>query len=344
MSHLTLLGLLLLLVGCGDAPVTEAPEHPVAPAPVDPIAEPSPSEPDPAEPTPCTVAVSSSTPADGATDAYVRAPVRVVLSEPDPTAVVTVADADGIAVPGTSTVDGDTVTWTGDPLAPLSAWTVEVAHACGAEAFGFETSEVGLPLEVGIEGRTYALDVSGGLWTAPEGVGAVFAAVFEPYRLLVGVTDTSGSETLDLITALSEDGLQYPCAPSVDLPDARWADPYFETTLPRLALDTGAFALVVDDFSLDGTVAPDGSRIEGAVLSGFVDTRALGGPFGLGDGPYAICQVAATLGAYCTACLDGALVCLDVRVEGISAPLVPQRVEVLTEQDVATNLACDGSE
>jgi hypothetical protein len=285
------------------------------------------------------VSLVSSTPADGDDQVYYRAPVRVVLSDPDPTAVVTVMDADGVAVAGTSTVEDATVTWIGEPLEPLSDYTVDVVYACGTERVGFATSEVGLPVSVDLSARVYELDLAAGLWTEPPGVGPVFAAVFEPYRLRVEVTDTSDPLDLDLIGALSEGGAQYPCAPSLDLGGV-WTDPYLEVSAPRVEIETATFGLVVDTFSLGASFAPDGSRIEGAVLAGVVDTRALGAQLGLGDSPFAVCQVAASLGAYCSACADGELVCLDLRVEDVDGPQVAESVEVVTVDDVAANPLC----
>lgn len=341
MSHRVLSTVLLLACNPPNPPDPSPPPDEETSIPTTEVAPPS-SEEDPptTTTTPCTVSIGSSTPADGDDAVYYRAPVRVVLSEPDPTAVVTVTRADGVAVVGTSTVEDTTVTWIGEPLEPLSDYTVDVVYTCGTDQLGFTTSEVGVPVSADLTSRVYALDLAAGLWTEPPGVGPVFAAVFAPYRLRMGVTDMSDPLTLGLIAALSEDGDQYPCAPSLDLVGGVWADPYLEVSSPRVALETATFGLVIDTFSLGAAFAPDGSRIEGAVLAGVVDTRALGAQLGLGDSPFAVCQVAATLGAYCSACADGELVCLDLRVEDVDGPQVAESVEVITADDVAANPLC----
>src|SRR5690348_5349881 len=98
MSHRILSTVLIL--GC-TPPDPPAPSPSPADEPSSPTTEvtsPS-SEPETTTTTtttpPCTVSLVSSTPADGDDQVYYRAPVRVVLSDPDPTAVVTIAGADG---------------------------------------------------------------------------------------------------------------------------------------------------------------------------------------------------------------------------------------------------------
>lgn len=266
---------------------------------------------------PCEPIVSMS-PANGAIDAYYRAPIRIELPTADATAALAVLDPDGNVIPGVTTVEDTEVTWVGDPLAPSTAYAVELTRACGADAFGFETSDVGTPVAVDLTGRTYALDPTSGRWLEPPGAGPLFAAVLGTTRLLVAVTDAQ-PDALDLVAAVGMDGVQNTCTPTMPI-DATWADPYFEAMADAIVLQTSSFGLQISDFALTGSFASDGSAIAGATFSGLADTRALGAEFGLGDTPDAVCQLVAVFFVYCTACPDGEPLCLDMRIEGVEAP------------------------
>src|SRR5689334_12903696 len=72
---------------------------------------------------PCTNEVVSSTPADGSVDVAVGTAISFTLAEAYPNALVTVTDPEGTELPGTTTVDDVTVTWSGLPLRPFTTYT-----------------------------------------------------------------------------------------------------------------------------------------------------------------------------------------------------------------------------
>ena len=94
----------------------------------------------------CGVTIDETLPADGASDFYYRGTLAFELSDDDDSASLSLEGADGTAVDGTSSVDGDMVYFT--PSASLQPSTSYVANLtyCGSEApvaVGFSTSDLG---------------------------------------------------------------------------------------------------------------------------------------------------------------------------------------------------------
>ena len=116
-------------------------------------------------------------------DDYQKKPIGYILA---------LEGADGTAVDGTSSVDGDMVYFT--PSAPLQPSTSYVANLtyCGSEApvaVGFSTSDLGTVADdVSVfEGKTYAVDLSSGNFVQPAGVGDLIGGLLEN-NILIGVT------------------------------------------------------------------------------------------------------------------------------------------------------------
>ena len=113
---------------------------------------------------------------------------------------------------------------------------------------------------------------------------------------------------------------------TIDFPAADFsANPYFAVSGDAFNINVDEYAVTIEDFSLSGDFAPDGSYIDGVTLIGSIDTRPLV-PL-LGDetaAEDAICVLAATLNIQCEACSDGSGdFCLSLEADSISAPLVP---------------------
>ena len=290
----------------------------------------------------CFTAIASASPADGDLGAYYRTTVHVELLDGDPTATLRVLASDGSEVPGSLTSDGLHLTWLwAEPLMPLTQYTVELTtQACGAESISWTTSNVGMEVFADLTGDTYALDIANGIWISPVGVSGLFVALLKHYRLLLQVVDVSDPETIDLRLAAALGGEQNLCAPTVDFFDIDYGNPYFELPSMPIELQTSTFQLSLTGFVLSGAFAPDGSRIQGAVLAGLLDTRNLGEALALGTEPDAVCQFVAALGVSCTPCIDGELYCLDLQVENVDAPLSAVPLEVITTDDVSANPDC----
>jgi hypothetical protein len=258
-------------------------------------------------------------PANGATDAYYRADIEFELDDPDPemTPVVTLADDLG-DVPGDTwfSEDMETVYFTpAVPLEPQTTYAATITTCNGPATVAFTTSELGLPLEVDIVGQTWAVDLTQGRVLRPEGVGDIIFELGVPL-VLVEVQEVDGS--LELMGALAlDDGTQDPCTPTIPFPSADFGDsPFFEVPASLVTLEVAGMLLPVHEFVLEGTIAPDGSWIGGAVIGGELDARELADIIDEVDTPEDLCNLTASFGAPCEPCsTDGQEYCLGVLVD-----------------------------
>ena len=102
------------------------------------------------------------------------------------------------------------------------------------------------------------------------------------------------------------------------------------------------FSLDIDEATMSGAFDTDGSRIQGGVLAGVVDSRPLGASLGFGTSPDAVCKLIYTFGVVCKACADGTGdYCVDVYIDDLDAPELPDvSVVPLTDKDVAADPDC----
>lgn len=281
-----------------------------------------------------------SSPEDGEGGVFYRSGVEVELTTADPTAALRVEDERGAVVPGESAVDGAVVTWTGGPLAASTDYRAVLTHACGTDLLAFGTSSVGDPVAADLVGQTWALNFAQGTWVEPATAGPAIAVLLEPFRILLTVTGPPEGEVVPLMAGIGYAGDQQWCAPTVDLADSAWADPYFEIATPVLELATHEFSVKITDFATSGAFSADGERIEGATLVGLADTRGLGQELGLGDEPEAVCNLLEGVNVTCLPCADGVETCLDVDIRDISGVLSPVPLEPVTAEDVLANPNC----
>lgn len=289
--------------------------------------------------TECLRQVVEVSPQDRENGVYYRTPVRVLLSSTDPTATVQVFDDAGVEVPGELVIDDVRLlwSWTDQPFQPLTHYTVRVTHQCAVEEVSWTTSEVGAPLLTDVTNNTYALDVANGLWLQPIGANGLFSTMLRRYRLVVRVNDMTDPSSLDVLAGVSLNDAQNPCAPTVELWDMPFTDPYFALSSTTIALVTDSFSLNLENFQLNGAFAPNGQYIQGAVVAGILDTRSLGPALGLADTPQAVCQLVGTLNIACVACADGDPYCLDMLVEAVDAPLAPFDLQPVLEEDIGAD-------
>lgn len=291
---------------------------------------------------PCENQVTDAFPEDGQTGAYFLAEVRFSLAVEEPGATITVTDSSGAEIAGTTTVEGTLVSWQGDPRDPLTTYTAQIDYVCGAEVATWTTSDAGAPLTVDVVGDTFALDIAAGEWVEPAGVGALLASQIGDTQILMSPSAIAGS-SIEAIVAIGSANAQDLCSPTIDLPPASWQDPTFSLSTPLLPLSVSGFTILIEDVELSGSFAPDGSRIEGGLLSGLVDTRPLGEVFGLGTGYDAVCDLVSAFGVSCITCSDGSGdYCLSLLVDNVSAPLLPATTLVeRTEDDILADPSCN---
>ncbi len=306
---------ILWLAGCGpDLSTTSVPldaaerTEPEAPAPIA-----------PPPPAPCDNEVTSSFPRSGASDVYYQTAIELVLALPDDTARLAVVDEQGETIPGTSTSQGTTLSWAGDPLAPETAHRVILSWRCAPVEIDWTTSSTGAPLERSVHRNTYGLDLRSGRWLQPRGLEAVLGGLVQP--LLVSVSEEP--EGLSLLAAVAEDGRQPRCEETSLVAPVSFTDPAF-------ALEDGSLSLVFEDLfvqletlSMSGAFSPSGDRIEGLHLSGLLDTRPLGEAIVAGAPDDLICEILAGLQIPCVSCGDGAPYCLETSIDDLDLPLRP---------------------
>ena len=304
----------------------------------------------------CETTISGTSPASGEADFYVRDSIVFELSEEDATASITLADASGADVAGTSSLDGSTVTFTpAADLSPSTGYTASLTYCGSADpvAVDFTTSDLGGALSGSIAGNTYALDITQGTFLKPAGVGALLQDAFSN-KILVGVIDDSNGE-LKVEGAISEEGspAQDLCTETLVFPEA--ADfssaPYFEIPEGDLTLTIAGFTATIYSLNISGMFAADGSYFGGGELRGKLDARDLvdiAADLGAGDTISSaddLCTLAAGFGAYCEACTDGAEYCLTVEVVDLTADKTDDTLVSRTAEDIAADPECsDGDD
>lgn len=290
----------------------------------------------------CSNSILAQFPGSGDTDVYYKTDVRFSLAAADTTAVITVTDPSGATVNGSTTIDGTLVAWSGDDLNPSTAYNATLSYGCGDATVSWTTSSTGSPTSVDLTGLVYSLDVANGEWVEPPGIGDLLAVEMEDTEILVSPTDVS-TNSITMIGAVGlGNGDQDLCTESLPFPAADFANPFFSLETPALDLDIEGYAFTIQDLVLSGAFAPDGSRIQGAVFEGFVDTRPLATLLGTGSTENAMCLLVETFGVSCLPCADSAPFCLNVYVDSVSAANLPGAAALVevTADDVANNVNC----
>ncbi len=285
----------------------------------------------------CYLSIDEVWPADGAVDAYYRSDIEWELSDPDTemTPIFTVW-AGSTEVAGDTWLSGDeeTVYFTpAEPFEPVTAHTVVLTTCRGEAETAFTTSELGLPLEVDIVGKTWSVDLEQGRVVKPEGVGDIIFELGVP-PVLVEVQEADGS--LELMGALAlDDGTQDPCSPTIPFPSADFSEePFFQVPASLVTLEVMDVVLPVHEFVLKGTVAPDGSWFGGAVIGGELDARDIVDVIDEVDTPEDLCNLTASFGAPCQPCSsDGEEYCLEVLVDRLIGEEVDLDLVEITEPD-----------
>lgn len=280
----------------------------------------------------CTVNVVSTFPENGK-EGYYRGTVEVNFSGEDPTATMTVSSASG-EVAGTSEWrNTKTLVFTPSaPLDPSTPYTVDI-HFCGGDPqTTFTTSDVGAPVDSAtLPGKVYSLDLSSGRVVHPEGVGDLLAT-YLTQQVLVSV-DTVSNDKIKMIGAVAVEGsdplAQDPCSRTIDFPEADFTEnPYFEVGPKDTTLQISDYSVDVTNLFVSGSFSPDLSEIEGAVLSGSIDTRPLVPAFDPEGEDSAICDIAVSVGVSCEECggENPGAYCLSVYIDSIQATLQPDTV------------------
>jgi len=281
--------LLLALVGCsGKAGVDTGPGADTAP----PVA-------------PCDVRLVETEPADGIADAYYRQPIEFELTDPDPTATVSI---DG--VPGTVTRRGtrdQIVVFTPDaPLAPASSYTATLGWCGGTSTLGFGTSDAGLPIDdtAALAGRVFSVPFQSGRIVEPDGVAGLVRQYLAQTDLLR--IDAAAGGTLAATNALAVTGadpvVQDWCVPTVSFDESDFSDaPAFALSADSARLVLAGVVVELRNLQVSGAFLPDGRTIAGGEVRYVLDMRALAALVDASD-PGSVCAAAEGFSEPCQPC------------------------------------------
>jgi hypothetical protein len=284
----------------------------------------------------CEIQLVSTVPETGSSDAYYRAAIEATFDDEDDTAMITLFDDAGHAVPGTESRSDDAKTayfTPTDPLTPGASYTAEIMW-CGmeeTETFDFTASSLGEPVTdpAAIEGRTYLVNLREARFAEPAGVGPLIALkVRQSILLTVTSVDATSLTMMGALTSANGSTQDF-CLPTIDFPKpADFSEsPYWVVEADQATLSVADNDVAIEDLVISGTFAADGATFGGGVLAGTIDTSLLGGILGQKDPAY-LCELAEDFGDDCVACPDGSPYCLGLRLDqlvGTSAGMVAIR-------------------
>lgn len=289
----------------------------------------------------CDTFVLEALPADGDVDVYPLTSVRFTLSEADPTAVITVTSGDGATLSGSTEIDGEEVSWSGDPLQNETTYTSTIVHACGSESATWTTAPGEPPVEVDLVGDVFDLDPANGEWVEPAGIGDLIASQLGDTQIFLSVSALTDDE-ITMLVAIGSSDTQDLCNPTIALPPAAFTGAAFSIVSPELPLEISGVTLAIDEAEISGVFSVDGTRINEGTMAGSVDVRPLTSAIGLDD-PDSVCELIAAFGSTCDACADGSgTYCIDLRIEQMVAPLLPgASVIERTEAEISADPSCN---
>lgn len=306
---------------------------------------------DTVEPT-CTVEISETVPAQDESF-YYRGTIEVYFTEADDTATVTLTDASGAEVAGSTTWSDDATVLYFAPSSPLAAssnYTLAIDYCGGAPSVSFSTSELGAEASTAdLNGKAYTIDLASARFIEPAGIGSLIGDLLEQ-NILVGVVDASDT-SLSMIGAISVAGTteQDTCTPSIDFPEADFSgNPFFSVGPEDTTIAVAGYSATIRGLEISGAFAPDLSYFGGGKLAGTIDSRdlltipdllELTGCDGTVDS--CLCDFISGTGlATCSACSDGTDLCLTLLADQIVAEEISGSLVVRTEAEVDADPEC----
>lgn len=284
-------------------------------------------------------AVVSLSPTDGAPAAYYRTTVEVTLDVADPSATLVVVDAAGAPVAGVVSEEDTRIVFTADePLALSKIYKATLEFSCPTVSWAFTTGEIAPVGDLStLVGQAWEIDFEEMDWVSPPELVALLEQQTAPSTRLLGVTAAT-ADTLELILAQTDalTGAQDLCVPTTPLPTASLlADP-IAAVGPEDVMNYVDGAVLFQDVTGAGELAPDGSAIYDLDWQLTVDLRSI--DLSGDDDP---CGFIGTFGGTCTPCPDGSgTSCLTLGVALAKAPEVAGPVVARSEDDVFADPAC----
>ncbi|MFH1463371.1 MAG: Ig-like domain-containing protein [Pseudomonadota bacterium] len=269
----------------------------------------------------CDLGIDATVPQDGAADAYYRAEIEFWLEDVDPgSPVITLEGASG-RVDGVTYLSDDleTVFFRPDaPLAPQSAYSATLDYCRGEATIEFTTSELGRDLELDPVGRVFLVDLTGGRFLQPQGIGELLGE-FLTGEFLLGVEEGEGAD-FTLLMGLGVEGggaEQDPCVPTIEVPWSIADAPDFRYGPADTPYLVGEHEYSLQAAQFSGTFAPDATWLGGGQVAFVIDARLLVEHIDEVDTWQDFCALTASFGAPCQGCDDGVEACLAVYIDQI---------------------------
>ncbi len=180
------------------------------------------------------------------------------------------------------------------------------------------------PVEVVLEGSTYAVDLTAVTVVEPPGLATVFDEL-DAGPALFHVLREDG-EIIELAIALgAADGRQSECEPIHILPPADFSrNPWLEIHGAALPMSLGGHPITLDYMGLTTLFATDGEEWLSGTLSAVLDVRELEPLFKEGTD---ICALVEGMEGTCEPCADGVETCVDVALDEVVGRQVPIRFD-----------------
>ncbi len=187
-----------------------------------------------------------------------------------------------------------------------------------------ERGVVAPPVEVVLEGSTYAVSLGDVTVIEPPGLATVFEELDTGTVLFHVVREDA--TLIELAIALGGmDGRQSECEPVHSLPPADFTrNPWLEIHGAALPLSMGGHPVQLDYMGLTALFSPDGEEWESGTLSSVLDVRELAPLF---REETDICALVEGMEGSCEPCADGEVACVDVELGDVVARQVPIRFD-----------------
>ncbi len=298
----------------------------------------------------CDIVATNAAPGDA--PAYYKDDIAWSISAADASATVTVTDASGAAVSGTTYADDAGTTIYFDPddnLTPSTAYTttISLCDGVGTTSHDFTTSEAGTPIDCDLTGLGYRVNLGEANFVEPAALGGLIGSVLEQ-DILIAVEAQTDSE-LAIIGAISESagsGQDY-CEPTIPFPAAAFDNPSVQIGPADTTISAAGTEVTIRNFELGGDFASDCSAFVGGTLSGELDARDLApllADVTGSDDPAVACATLEGFGVTCIPCSsDGEPFCVTIIANEIEAGSdASSSVECVPDADCHENCADAG--
>jgi len=190
--------------------------------------------------------------------------------------------------------------------------------------------------------HSYLLDFTSARVLEPAALGPILADAIGD-SLAMGISAQTDSN-VSVLLALTDDGNQDMCTPSVHPPDGTWVDPVMAVGPADLSVEVDGSPVTLSSFQFTAASNAECTGIESGVFQSDLDARLLGPALGSLVGtedPQGICDALLAFGATCGACdSDGEAFCIKLIIDRMSAPDRGIPLEEVTTEDIAANSEC----